>query len=420
MVEVPLSWRLQITGAEQVKARLQEINQQFRNGEIDATSYAKGIREINRDARSFVNIGNVSKNVFLAQHPALNNLSRAMSTFSSVSHTALTIANSLNIMLLKQTTQSAASLETRRLINEETRKLNRLEAEGLKGTEEYRASREKLNILLVQETELLKQNNLSWIDTVTILSSVSFAIGSLTPVVIKLIPHMKALGGAMAAIGLGSSLSLLSLVPYVGLFVALASAAYYLSDIFLSDLIPSWEEMDYWWYSRGSPMLANMVDWFTVQLPVAFLATLTFMQDFFLPGFMTIWNGIISITAKAVNLLIEGLEVLINSFIRVINQMISAYNRVARKIRLPTLSLIPTVQLPRLELPALTADVMPNFENNALQLGTGIPLTLSGGTSGGGSSQQIIINVAGSVITERELFARMDAYLKEKLKDRGF
>ena len=418
MVEVPLSWRLSIQGAEDVKNRLQEINSQFANGEIASSDYAKGLREVNRDARQLANIHNVNKNLNLALNPSWNLLSRSLSTVAHVSRAVMNITNALNLARLAGRAITEQEIENNRRMNEIQREL--IDTTDLT-TEEVRALNEEYNQLVQRNKELKDQNTNQWFsDILTSVSSVALGIGVFGREIIKLLPNLVKLEGALIAMNIRLNMSLGFLGLLATVFTTIALASYYLSDIFLSDLIPSWEEMEYWWYSRGEPMFQSMSDWFTIQLPIAFLSTLTFMQDFFLPGFMTIWNGIVSITAKAVNLLIGGLETLINSFIRVINRMISAYNRVARKVRLPTLSLIPTVQLPRLELPALTADVMPNFENNALQLGTGIPLTLSGGNSSGGASQQIIVNVAGSVITERELFAKMDAYLKEKLKDRGF
>src|SRR3990167_11095772 len=98
---IPLSWDLQIRGAEEVKQKLSEINDQFARGEISTGEYAKGLREANRDSRVFINSQNVQKNLFLATHPILNNFTRAMSVFGSVMRSVSTA------MLLINTAQLA-------------------------------------------------------------------------------------------------------------------------------------------------------------------------------------------------------------------------------------------------------------------------------------------------------------------------
>ena len=127
----------------------------------------------------------------------------------------------------------------------------------------------------------------------------------------------------------------------------------------------------------------------------------------------------ISITfVNGLNSVIKLIETGINQVVVQVNRVISAINR-RSPIKIP---LIPMLSLPIIPLPELQQSIKPNFENNAFRLGTGIPLTLGGGSTGfNGGSQQVVVNInAGSIIYEKQLFEKVDEYFKSKLKGLGF
>jgi hypothetical protein len=49
-----------------------------------------------------------------------------------------------------------------------------------------------------------------------------------------------------------------------------------------------------------------------------------------------------------------------------------------------------------------------------------VSVTPHGGTRSGGGSTTIIVNVAGSIITEKELYSKLDQMQKNNMKRHGF
>lgn len=94
---IPVIWKLQIQGAEDVKKKLADINDQFSRGETSAIDAAKGYREAHKEMRTLNTVQTANKEIFLASHPALLAYTRAMSTFSSAANTALSITNAINL-----------------------------------------------------------------------------------------------------------------------------------------------------------------------------------------------------------------------------------------------------------------------------------------------------------------------------------
>jgi len=146
MANVPLSWKLSISGAEEVKTKLRDVNQQFERGEITTSDYAKELRALGRDARSFNSIQNLQKNIFLASHPGVLRLSKAMSTFGSVARTALTITNALNLATIANNGINSQLTEAQTEVARAQRRVNELIAAGKTGTEEYQKAVEDLAI----------------------------------------------------------------------------------------------------------------------------------------------------------------------------------------------------------------------------------------------------------------------------------
>ena len=140
--------------------------------------------------------------------------------------------------------------------------------------------------------------------------------------------------------------------------------------------------------------------------------------------FVTAWNAIVTGTNVAINGIISGIESLSNSFILIINRMISAYNNFAKRVGLPKVTLLGGVSLPRINIPLIPAakgfDGMVNSPTMFLAGEAGpeqVSITPNGRSSG---SNTVVINVAGSVITEKKLAYMVDQYQKQNLKSRGF
>lgn len=185
---IPLTWQLQIRGAEEVKQKLSDINEQFSRGEISTSEYAKELRGATRDARAMVNIQNVSKNVFLATHPALLNLTRGMSVFGSVMRSAQSALNTfaLTQILLRGSTAQTAKIQGE--LNQLRREEQELIDDGLVGTKAWLENQDAINIKLKELEEATnqeKQDKLTAFFGIFTGAAITFAT------MVKAIPEMK-------------------------------------------------------------------------------------------------------------------------------------------------------------------------------------------------------------------------------------
>jgi hypothetical protein len=143
-------------------------------------------------------------------------------------------------------------------------------------------------------------------------------------------------------------------------------------------------------------------------------------------AFITTFNGIISTINFGVNSVISGINLIINGAISAINSFISAINSILSRARLGTIPLIPRFSgIPSVNLPLIAAakgfNGMVNSPTMFLAGEAGpeqVSITPNGGGRSGGST--LIINVGGSVVTERKLAQIVDQYQKQNLKSRGF
>lgn len=192
MVEVPLSWKLSISGAEDVKTRLQDLQNQFQRGSITVDEYSKQYNGLSRITRTFTRQADIQKNLMLAQYPALNQLSRGMSAFTSVAHSALSIVNSLNLMFLRQGEDTTALAKINSDIASTQRELNAAVAAG--DWSKVSELKSKLQELENVRKSMLKDiDDKKWSDWLTSIASVSVGVGVLTNGIIKALPHLSSL-----------------------------------------------------------------------------------------------------------------------------------------------------------------------------------------------------------------------------------
>lgn len=196
MAEVPLSWKLSISGAEDVKSKLQDIQNQFQRGGISSTEYAKGLREVNRDARTLTRQSDIQKNVFLAQYPAINQLSRGLSAFNSVASSGLSIMNSLNLMFLRQgqdtTALSQLEAERARIM----RDMNKAATEG--DWSKYEELKSELMGVDNQIISMKKHmDETRWNDQITGVLGFGAAIGMMMTPLLKILPYLGGLRGSL-------------------------------------------------------------------------------------------------------------------------------------------------------------------------------------------------------------------------------
>src|SRR3990167_4661293 len=156
MVSVPLSWKLEVHGANEVKSVMNDIQRAFERGQISLDDRNHSMSQLNRTAIQSNNIGRYQNNIYLAQHPLLLKTSRALSTVTSITRTLLTVSNALNLSRIHGSIVTARDIEDQNQLNELTRTILRLEREGKTDTDEYRLAVEDKNVALAENKERLQ------------------------------------------------------------------------------------------------------------------------------------------------------------------------------------------------------------------------------------------------------------------------
>ncbi len=161
-----------------------------------------------------------------------------------------------------------------------------------------------------------------------------------------------------------------------------------------------------------------LIDLFTIGVPDA----LKILQE----GFTNGWKGITEMTNSFGANLVAGVNDIFKSLIDSMNKAIRSYNKAAKKMgksTISSLSFTPNTFTP-IPLPSVKAATGFNGMVNRPTLflaGEAGPEQVSITPNGRSSSgNMVIINVAGSVVTEKKIAYMVDQYQKQNLKSRGF
>jgi len=403
MVAIPLTWHAQIVGAENVKARLSELNAQFDRGEITVQQYATGIRQVNRDSRAFSNTLNIQKNVFLATHPVLNNISRAMSIFGSVSRAAITAINAINIAMIALNTNSAGVAQATADVAQAERELKdiltKFPADSKQAIEAMDALRVAQARLAEETQNRATQINGAWL---AVFSGFSYVFGRMGEIAItKVLPFLGGLGGAFTTF----------FGTLRGLFTGGGAGS--LSALFFSqflDLIPGMQELQ-----------AQFADMMRIFFRETIPTILSEGGALFMQGFQNIFNGIIGLQNLFGKGLVDGINSIAQAMIGFINGIISKINSLAKftKIKIPLIQAPPLLQYsPIAKIGGGGGAVFPQGISPATNPGEFLSPRSTGG--GGGTTIVQQITVQGSIVTENEMRSNFDKWLKDALKAIGF
>lgn len=447
--ETILAWKAELQGAESVKDGLRKINEEVKKGGITQTESNKVVQLATKDTRNFRGEQNLLIRTFETAHPQLTKLTRAFSSFSHIARTGLNIANSLNIMWLRQANFVSAITDKEYELEVVERKLSesiRKTGEDSQATRDLLAERNRIlneiaNIKFDKTTQ-------SWIDLSTWINSGFVEIASVGAFLKITFPAffdslVTSITGAItgftnfagAVVGFFANPALSQGLPFfVSQFLGLIPGMKELKIVF-SDFLHSLGTIDATWLDQAIP------DFFNIIIPMAIGNAGAYLTNFFLvdmpkwgsdglkllsDAFIATWNSIISTTNLGVNAVISGVNSIINGAISAINAFISAINNILKKAKLGTISLIPKFQgIPTIDIPLIKAATgfngMVNRPTTFLAGEAGpesVSITPNGGSNGGGIT--VVVNVQGSILTERELFRRVDENLKNELKKRNF
>lgn len=402
---IPLEWKASISGVEDVKAKLQTLNQEYRNGQIGVQEYSAKSRLLTGTLRN-VNSGfNQQKQILLATHPALNALSRGMSIFSSVSHSALSIINALNISNLNQIQHSQALTDKQLELIEARKELANLIASGL-SLDDPRVllAKQKVESLTKSIEDLNKQyaaQQSQQFATNTI--ALATAIGTMGTAIINIIPWLKTFSvTSLAAFGPIALLAVLIATAFGLIVAALATVNpefKSLNDSIIA-IIPQWQLfsdavsfLQATGEAHGAWLRDNFVPIFTTLIPTALVEAKT--------AFINFANGTIKLFEFMYNSVKNGFVFLINGIITGLNLLIKGFN----KISPIKIGLIPHISVPDVKIPLIKAAT--GFEGIVNR-----PTMFLAGEAGseavsirpnGGGGGTVIVHVHGSILAEREV-----------------
>ena len=418
--ETILAWKAELSGADTVRDGLRKINEEVKANRLEQRDANKVIQTAIKDTRNFRAEQNLLNRSFLSTHPNLQKLTQSFSTMAHVARTGLSIANSLNLMWIRQgqNKQTLAEL-TYSATLAEREYLDTIKKFG-PDSREAREALEKWNIEK-SKAEQFKSETASqgWLDIASNIFMVILAGNQLLEV-FKKFPQLTAI-----------ILPLLT-NPFIAIPALALAAGFAISEFFksLSPELRKWHE--------DSKIILD--DFFLIQIPMALGAAAEFLTNFFLvemprwgseglkllsDAFVATWNTIISTTNMGVNAVIDGVNAVINGAISAINSFIIAINRILSKAKLGTIALIPKFDgIPKINIPMIKAATgfsgMVN-KPTVFLAGEAGPESVSISPNGGkGGGITVVVNVQGSILTERELFRRVDENLKNELKKRNF
>lgn len=431
MISIPIEWRLGIKGSNEVKSELDRLSQAFDKAKASGGEYGKEQRALSTAVNRRIQEDRLQNNLLLAQHPMILKASRAMSALTSITRTLLTIQNTLNIAKIASSNVDIEGLGIQSELNEALRRRTELQRQGKIGTEEWIKNEENINILLAKQKEHIEEvKNTKFNDWITVISTTLFGVASGFSIVKN---HLREIIGVIGRFGV---LSAGLLNPLTAIGVAMAAVGGFIAD-WLVGLLGLNE-----WRDKNGKMLE---EFFTISIPTALGNAALFMTNFFLndlPNWVTIatetvmklfasmWGSIKEFSSSAINFIVDQITSFINRARSLLKSLIDFIVQGARSLggRL-TSGGSNTNQYSGMQGSAVTSALhAANGFNGMVNqptlflAGEGGPeqvnITPKGETSGGGNT--VIINVAGSVVTEKKLAYMVDQYQKQNLKSRGF
>ena len=473
MASVPLQWTLSIKGGEEVTTTLNQLNASFKRGEISSDQYYKSLRQGNSIARQTINSGRYQNNILLAQYPSLLKISRGLSTVTSISRTFLTISNALNLSKIAGQGLDLEDINIKKQIRENNQTITELMKDEIKNRDQINAltqennelmgvSKEKAQAIIDQKWDSMITNIFSvlsgigiifsnLINNKTIMNAIISAgsklgsvfathfLGSKVGIAIIdfLIPSLTG-KTAMGSVGTAGTTmgavfgSAFQLAAIVGIAAALAIIGKLVADELVK--MVGMEE----WRENSKVILDKF---FMVDIPMAIGKAGLALSNFFLVD-MPSWamggiNFIIGEFTKLKDIVLGIINSIVNAIKSIVFPFgggtsggssiglgaatISAQQALSNRTGITTydtkgnISTTPTkratgfegmVNTPQL---MMVGDAGPEY----------VSVTPHGGTRSGGGTT-IIVNVAGSIWNERQLFSRLDDIQKNNLKRRGF
>jgi phage-related protein len=284
---IPLIWEIQVNGAENLKAKLKDIDTQLKAGTITEADATKQTIALNREMASLGRLSNISTNEFKAMHPALTQLSRGMSALHSVMGSVVQVQQLYNLanLVTGQKTSDMIKIEGD-LRNARLLSRDALERYG-KSSVQYLNAIESQTSLEAQQSAQEKQLAADRFNSMLTFASGAIFLGSSVLQVLPRLTQLAANFDTVAVAVRGLTAAMLPLLVASGPFVLIAAAIALVAELAISlgaaleipqfvslqnqisSVIPWFSTMSDSWkdlidkFTSAGPVLGNIVKFFT-------------------------------------------------------------------------------------------------------------------------------------------------------------
>lgn len=349
-------------------------------------------------------------------------MSRSTSILSSISRSYLSILNAINLARLAGQGLSSQELELNSKISDIMRKLAK-ETDP----EKIGLLNEELGILKAQLKEITDQKIQQGLEGIGIgFATISITLSS----IVKMLPQIKSMIGFLSALGsLAVPSGFLAVLgaaaaPIIAIAAAIAAAAIGLTFLLGGLKIEPFQT----WAKAMEPIFGGLskfiIKLFTIDWPNMIFFLITKLGE--LQGwFERIFNSVSSVVGNALIFIKDSVTSFFNEIVRQIVNFVNYVNSIIFKKGSKTSTSAFSGQSGSSVVNSLHAATgfegmitKPTLMTVAESGSEYVSVTPHGRGPSGGPT--IIVNVHGSILSERQLFTIVDGYLKDSYKRRGF
>lgn len=424
MATVPLEWRISQVGAESVKQRFAELNQQLQQGKISQEQYTKGVKDLKKEINDLRSAQDLHRKIVEASHPALREFGRAASAVGSVVSGLASGINTINLAILAFNSNKSGLIEQQNAVAQAQRNYN--DAVRQFGTDSPQA-KQALGEWNVEQAKLkelnenTKQEDINKMFSIaTGISQMGVAAATAAPKLAPYITQLASLSGILAGFAGGFIIEPLITNPGKDPFEVQNERTKRALDNLQNTLNTVYSNI-----SAGLTALDIVLTGIWNTIVRAFSSAWKSITT----GFIAFWNGFATIANVAMKGITDGITAFINGIIAAVEAALSALSKLTGGggVTLPRVS-IPAPQIPliaaangfngQVKSPTLflAGEAGPESVNITPASNS---VSTSNSFSNSASSVTNII-VQGSIRSDREVSQIVDRYQKRELGRRNF
>lgn len=419
-----VSYRVNQLGAEGVRQRLREINDELRAGTPVTKTLNREVRDLGTSMNTQARVVKLNEQAWKQSHTTLVATGRIMSTVGSLARSALAITTAWTLATMAFGKTGEGLRNARQELELAQAQLAEAMAKGADPETiaklEENVNRARAAVKEFEEQEL-QQMITSSVNMVATLALMGSGFTQMAAKIGPVISGMRTATVTTAALSPALTVASVGVRTFAGalrtIWAALGPIG--LAIIALSIAIPLL--IEYW------PEITAAFQGFVDFMSATFGPALASLWENIKAGALGFWNGMITIANLAGLAMVKGIETIANSFVSFVNTIIDGYNTVAGTLGLGRIGRLSPIVIPFTAIPTISAatgfsgrlNQDTHFIAHKGEQVNIVPASRVGGTRGGGSGD-IIINVYGDVSGE-ELIDKVKRSIKDTLRyDQGF